>query len=62
MCPPRRAVANEPVGLTPVDALAPSAAARIGLQNRIGLTDEQLAGMSRLAAIERARQYWMTGK
>ncbi len=32
------------------------------LKNRIGLTDEQLAGMSRQAAIERAQQYWMTGK
>ena len=32
------------------------------LKSRVGLTDEQLAGMSRQAAIERAQQYWTTGE
>ena len=32
------------------------------LKNRIGLSDDQLANMSRQAAVERAQKYWMTGK
>ena len=32
------------------------------LKNRVGLSDEQLAEMSRQAAVERAKQYWTTGK
>ncbi len=32
------------------------------LKNRVGLTDEQLAEMSRQAAVKRAQQYWTTGK
>lgn len=32
------------------------------LKSRVGLSDDQLAGMSRQAAIERAQQYWTTGK
>ena len=32
------------------------------LKTRVGLTDDQLAEMSRQTAIERAQQYWMTGK
>lgn len=31
------------------------------LRSRVGLSDEQLAGMSRQEAIERAQQYWTTG-
>ena len=32
------------------------------LKNRVGLSDDQLARMSRQAAVERAQQYWMTGE
>ena len=32
------------------------------LKNWVGLSDDQLAEMSKQAAIERAQQYWMTGK
>ena len=32
------------------------------LKTRVGLADEQLARMSRQEAIERAQQYWTTGK
>ena len=32
------------------------------LKHRVGLSDDQLAEMSKQAAIERAQQYWMTGK
>lgn len=32
------------------------------LKNRVGLSDEELAEMSRQAAIERAQHYWTTGE
>ena len=53
--PPNRGAPPAPAGAIPTDLL-------YLLKDRVGLTDEQLAGMSRQTAIERAQQYWTTGK
>lgn len=53
--PPSRGALPAPEGAIPTDL------AHL-LRNRVGLADEQLAEMSRQTAIERAQQYWMTGK
>ena len=53
--PPARGASLAPQGAIPTDLL-------YLLKNRVGLTDEQLADMTRQAAIERARQYWTTGQ
>ncbi len=53
--PPSRGARPSPQGAIP------SELAHL-LQNRVGLSDDQLAAMSRQAAVERAQQYWMTGK
>ena len=53
--PPDRGAPPEPDRAIPTDLVHM-------LKSRVGLTDEQLAGMSRQAAIERAQQYWTTGQ
>jgi len=53
--PPARGALPAPQGAIPADL------AHL-LKNRVGLSDDQLAEMSRQAAVERAQQYWMTGK
>ena len=53
--PPARSSLPAPQGAIPVDL------AHL-LKNRVGLSDYELAKMSREAAVERAQQYWMTGK
>ena len=53
--PPARSAQPTPQGAIPADL------AHL-LKNRVGLSDEQLAEMSRRTAIERAQQYWTTGK
>ncbi|MXW94949.1 MAG: cytotoxic translational repressor of toxin-antitoxin stability system [Acidimicrobiaceae bacterium] len=53
--PPARSAQPAPQGAIPADL------AHL-LKNRVGLSDDQLAKMSRQAAVERAQQYWMTGK
>ncbi len=45
---------------SPQDAI-PSELAHL-LRNRVGLSDAEIAAMSRPAAIERAQQYWTTGE
>lgn len=53
--PPARSARPAPQGTIPTDL------AHL-LKNRVGLSDDQLAEMSRQAAVERAQRYWMTGK
>lgn len=53
--PPDRGAFPEPADAIPTDLL-------YLLKNRVGLTDRQLADMTRQAAIERAQQYWTTGR
>ena len=53
--PPARSSPTAPQGAIPTDL------AHL-LKNRIGLRDDEIAEMSRQAAIERAQQYWMTGE
>ena len=53
--PPARSARPAPQGAIPADL------AHL-LKNRVGLSDEQIAEMSRQAAVERAQQYWMTGE
>lgn len=53
--PPDRGVSLEPAGAIPTDLL-------YLLKNRVGLSDDQLAEMTKQAAIERAQQYWTTGQ
>ena len=52
--PPGRGAPLAPAGAIPTDLL-------YLLKNRVGLTDDQIAEMSRQTAIERAQQYWTTG-
>lgn len=53
--PPDRGESATRAGAIPTDLL-------YLLKNQVGLTDEELAEMSRQAAIERAQQYWTTGE
>ncbi len=53
--PPARSTAPTPHDAIPTDLA-------YLLKTRLGLTDQQLAAMSRQTAIERAQQYWTTGK
>ena len=53
--PPDRGASPAQAGAIPTDLL-------YLLKNRVGLTDEELAEMSRQTAIERAQQYWTTGE
>ena len=52
---PDRGAPTVPAGAIPTDLL-------YLLKHRVGLTDEQLAGMSRQTAIERIQQYWTAGE
>ena len=52
--PPARSTRPAPQGAIPTDL------AHL-LKNRVGLSDDQLAEMSRQEAVERTQQYWMTG-
>ncbi len=53
--PPARGALRAPQGAIPADL------AHL-LKSRVGLSDDQIATMSMQAAVERAQQYWMTGK
>lgn len=53
--PPARGALPAPQSAIPTDLV-------YLLKDRVGLTDEQLAEMSRREAIERAQQYWTTGQ
>ncbi len=53
--PPARSAAPTPQDAIPTDLA-------YLLKHRVGLTDEQLAAMTRQTAIERAQQYWTTGR
>lgn len=53
--PPVRGASPAPEGPIPTDLA-------YLLKHRVGLTDEQLSGMSRQAAIERAQKYWTTSE
>ena len=53
--PPARGARPAPQDAIPTDLVHM-------LKNRVGVSDEELAKMSRQAAVERAQQYWMTGK
>ena len=53
--PPDRGAPEARAGAIPTDLL-------YLLKNRVGLTDEELAEMTRQTAIERAQQYWTTGE
>ncbi len=52
---PDRGAPTTPTGAIPTELL-------YLLKDRVGLTDEQLAQMSKQAAIERIDQYWATGE
>ena len=52
---PDRGAPTTPAGAIPTELL-------YLLKDRVGLTDEQLAQMSKQTAIERIEQYWTTGE